>query len=98
MKKTITTSFSRKLNMGNYQTEDYFTCTSYEMDIDEYEKIGEEGEQLRQEAFDDCKKFVFIQIKKRKEEIEGLKAKKEEKEMLKQFDATTKQATNKRKK
>ncbi len=93
MKISIATSFSRTIQVGAYQPENFFTSQSAEIecqpeDHDWQNKVN----QLREGFFEECKKAVFGQIRKRLDEIKQNEVKEKEKAIKTEFDAVSEKA------
>lgn len=93
MQIKISAWFSKKLNLGNYENEDFGTSTEFSLEFQPDDNWIEKINQLREELFDDVKKAVFYQIKKRRKEFENEK----ERQVLEEIDKISKKNRERRK-
>jgi len=95
MKITLGCSFSRTIQIKDFNPENTWTSTSVEIECQDGDNTWiEKTNQLREEMFRECKSFVGKKIRERLKEIEILKNKSD---MLSEFEKAENIAKTRRK-
>jgi len=97
MKITLSASFSRTIQITDFNPENTWTSTSVEIECQDGDNNWiEKTNQLREEIFRECKSFVGKKIRERLKELEEQKNKNSEKQMFTDFTKVQKDARIKR--